>query len=147
MVYQLRNFASLIGGACLAMIIAITMLSVTAGSADAVISLTSGEQAELRAGKSTANVQIETQGELAQLHILILAKPGDSEMITSRVRLQDGQSFSLSVPVDDVSDRANRFTFERRGSKVFVRGTAWSSDSGSEARHPEIRTASVRSFW
>ena len=138
-----RKFGGLLSvmcGGCVALVMVFGLLSATTTSADAVIAVKLGEHAELRAGGSVARVQVEVTGETARLHILVLAHPGDTELITSSIRLSDGQKFALAVPVDETSDRANRFVFERRGNTVVVQGLAWSSDrairAGRQSQEP-----------
>ena len=146
MAYMLRRFAGLLGGACLAAILVVLVLTISSNGAEAVRSVELGGQDEVHAGNSRAMVQVEAEGDAAVLHLLVLASADDSEMITTRVRLQDGQQFAMSVASDEDQDRANRFVFTRSGKTILAQGIPW-SDTDDAAKGMKTRTASVGSFW
>ena len=125
------------------MVVVVALMSMTTHSAREIRTIEMGSVSDLGSGESRAMIQVEAEGDLAVLHVLVVASPDDAEMITTRVRLHDGQQFAMSVAPDDASDRANRFVFKRQGDRILAKGLSWEEGQGG----PSVHSASFGGLW
>lgn len=82
-----------------------------------------GTPARLVTSDTSATAFFELDGDALELTMLFAGTDESSGVFKSRVRLKDGQSHSIVVPVDDGDADAQRFTFRREGYTVEMRSS------------------------
>ncbi|MBY8976503.1 hypothetical protein KHP62_11840 [Rhodobacteraceae bacterium NNCM2] len=78
-----------------------------------------GQTLLVESGPAQAVVFFEEKGEVFDL-TLVMSGGDDDEVLRARVGLVDGQKHAMILRS---TDRRDRFTFQRSGSRIYVTGT------------------------